>query len=118
MTQPVPIACALNPADQAGQAHRWQRLLDRALTARAETAEGVRLSFRAEAEDELRALVAVEAACCPWATWRVERVTGPVVLDVRSLAEGAAVLHSMFRAVSESGPLGPCGAAVVGLLLD
>jgi hypothetical protein len=98
MTQPVPIACTLTSADQAGQVRRWQRLLDRALTGRTETAEGLRLSFRAEDEDELRALVAVEAGCCPWATWRVEWVTGSVVLDVRSAAEGATALHVMFTA--------------------
>ena len=36
----------------------------RALTGRAETADGLRLTFRPEAEDELRALVAVETGCC------------------------------------------------------
>ena len=41
-------------------------------------------------------LVAVEAECCPWAAWRVERAAGSVVLDVRSPGEGAAVLHAMF----------------------
>ena len=65
MTQPVPIACALTPADLAGQGRRWQRLIDRALTERAETAGGVRLRFRLEGETELRALAAVGEPVLP-----------------------------------------------------
>jgi hypothetical protein len=106
MTQPVPIACALTPADLAGQARRWQRLIDRTLTERAETAGGVRLRFRLEGETELRALAAVESRCCPWASWTVTAGPGEVTLDVRAPAEGAAVLHEMFRAA----PAVPSGA--------
>ena len=97
MTQPVPIACTLTAADLACEARRWQRLLDRELTARAETGDGLRLRFRPEAETELRALVAVETGCCPWATWTEQASAGEVILDVRAAAEGAAVLHGMFR---------------------
>ena len=97
MTSPVPIACTLTSADLATQARRWQRLMARALTGRAETADGLRLTFRPEAEDELRALAAVEAECCAWAAWTVEPTAGAVVLDVRSADEGIATLHAMFR---------------------
>ena len=69
----------------------------RALTGRAQIPDGLRLSFRPEAEDELRALVAVESECCAWAAWTVEPTAGAVVLDVRSAAEGIATLHAMFR---------------------
>jgi hypothetical protein len=96
MTEPVPIACTLTSADLAAQARRWSRLIAGSLTGRTEIADGLRLLFRAGAADELRALVAVEAECCPWATWRVERVAGSVVLEVRSAGDGAAVLHAMF----------------------
>ena len=99
MTEPAPIACTLTAADLADQARRWQRLIGWALTARAETPDGLRLSFRAEAGDELRALASAESECCPWATWRVERDAGSAVLDVRSSsAGGAAVLRAMFTA--------------------
>jgi MerR family transcriptional regulator, copper efflux regulator len=98
MTEPVPIACTLTPADLAGQARRWQRLLGRALTGRTETADGLRLRFRPEGETELRALAAVESECCPWARWTVTPGPGEVTLDVRAPGEGAAVLHEMFRA--------------------
>jgi hypothetical protein len=99
MTSPVPIACTLTSAGLAAQARRWQRLITRALTTRTETADGLRLSFRAAAADELRALVAVEAGCCPWARWTVTAGPGEITLDVRAPADGAAVLHEMFRVV-------------------
>jgi hypothetical protein len=54
------------------------------------------MSFHPDAEDELRALVAVETECCPWATWMVERSAETIVLDVRSTAEGVTALHAMF----------------------
>lgn len=97
MTKSIDIACTLGVADLAGQARRWQRLMTRALTERAETADGLRLTFRPEAEDELRALIAVETGCCAWATWTVGPAAGAVVLDVRSADEGVATLHTMFR---------------------
>ncbi len=106
MTELVPIACTLTPAGLRGQARRWARLTGRDLTGRAETADGLRLRFRPEGEAELRALVAVESECCPWASWTVTAGPGEVTLDVRATAEGAAVLHEMFRAA----PAFPSGA--------
>ena len=97
MTKNIPVACTLGPTDLGAQRRRWERLMTRALTGRAETADGLRLCLRPEAEAELRALVAVETACCAWAAWTVEPTAGAVVLDVRSAAEGIATLHAMFR---------------------
>ena len=99
MTENTPVACTLTPAGLAAQARRWEQLMARALTGRAETADGMRLSFRPGpgTEGELRALVAVETECCSWATWTVERTAGTIVLQVRSTAEGVAALHGMFR---------------------
>ena len=97
MNETTPVACTLTPAGLAAQAGRWQRLIARAGTGRTETAAGLRLSFRPDAEDELRALVAVETECCAWAAWTVEPAAGAVVLDVRSADEGIATLHTMFR---------------------
>jgi len=97
MTKSIPVACALTRGDLAAQQRRWEQLMARTLTGRAETADGLRLSFRPEAEDELRALVTVETRCCAWAAWTVEPTAGAVVLDVRSAAEGIATVHAMFR---------------------
>ena len=100
MTRRIPIACTLTADGLAAQGRRWQRLMTRALTERSETADGLRLAFRPEAEDELRALVAVETRCCAWAAWTVEPTEGAVVLDVRSADEGVATVHAMFRSSS------------------
>jgi hypothetical protein len=103
----VPVACALSPADLAAQGSRWEQLAARALTGRAETADGLRLCFRREpgVEEELRALVTAENECCPWAAWTVRAAAGQVVLDIRSTAEGIAILRGMFTALrSAAGP--------------
>ncbi|SRR6266567_2333200 len=98
MAENTPVACTLSAADLAAQGKRWDQLIARAMTERAETADGLRICFHADAEDELYALVAVETECCPWATWRVEQAAGSAVLHVRSTAEGVAILQSMFTA--------------------
>jgi hypothetical protein len=100
MNESTPIACTLTAAGFAAQARRWEQLIARAMTGRAETEKGLRLSFRPEPgiEDELRALVAVETECCAWAAWTVKRTAGEVVLDIRSTAEGAATLRHMLAA--------------------
>lgn len=94
----VPVACSLTPAGLAAQSARWQRLAARALTQRADTADGVRLSFRPGpgVEAELRALVAIERECCPWAEWAVDTGGGQLVLGVRATGTGTAALHHMF----------------------
>ena len=79
MTRSVPVACTLGVADLAAQRRRWEQLMARAQTGRAETADGLRLSFRPEAEEELRALVAVEAGVL-----RLGRLDGRAVLPGRS----------------------------------
>src|ERR1051325_990102 len=65
MARSVPIACTLGATGLAAQRRRWERLMTEALTGREETPDGLRLSFRPGAEDELRALVAIERECCP-----------------------------------------------------
>jgi hypothetical protein len=100
MDKTTPVVCTLAPAGRAAQGERWHHLIARAMTERAETPVGVRICFRPEAGEELRALVAVEIECCPWATWTVERDAGTIVLDVRSTAEGLATLRGMFAPAS------------------
>ena len=100
MAKTTPVACTLTAADLAAQGKRWARLITRAMTERAETANGLRLCFRAEDEEELRALVAVESECCSWATWTVERDVGTIVLDVRSTGAGIATVRGMFAPAS------------------
>lgn len=97
-----PVACTLTSADLATQSQRWERLAARALTERTETADGLRMFFRPEpgAEEELRALVAVENECCRWADWTVEAGDGQIVLAVRAAGDGVTALHGMFTGLS------------------
>jgi hypothetical protein len=98
MTDTTPVACTLSAAGLAAQGKRWRQLMARAMTERAETADGLRISFRPGIEDELRALATVETECCPWASWTVEQTTGTLVLHVRSAGAGVTALHSIFTA--------------------
>src|SRR6266487_7024443 len=41
-----PVACSLTRAGLAEQAGRWERLAARAMTAREQTGDGIRVSFR------------------------------------------------------------------------
>jgi len=93
-----PVACSLTRTGLAEQAGRWVRLAARALTGQAQTADGVRLSFRPEpgTEQELRDLAGLEAGCCSWATWTVQASATGLVLDVRATGDGVAALHGMF----------------------
>lgn len=96
----TPVACTLSSADLDTQRKRWRRLAAKALVERAESEDGLRLSFRAEpgVANELHELTAVERQCCAWATWTVhesERIT----LVVRSTGEGIAALHAMFTSL-------------------
>jgi hypothetical protein len=100
MAKTTPVACTLTPADLVTQGERWRRLMAWAVTERAETVDGLRVCFRPGAEEELRALVAVETQCCPWASWTVELDAGTIVLDVRSTARGVATLRGMFARAS------------------
>jgi len=102
MAKTTPVACTLPLAGLAARAERWHRLMARAMTERAETADGLRIRFRLEAEEELRALVAVETECCQWAIWTVERDAGTIVLDLRSTVVGVATLAGMFASASAS----------------
>ncbi len=97
-TSEPPVACSLTPADLAGQRQRWRRLAASADAQRRQTDDGLRIGFRpdAEAERELRALVAVEQDCCGWASWSVEATGEQLTLVVTAAGEGVAALHGMF----------------------
>lgn len=100
----VPVACTLTSADLAVQSARWGQLAARTMTKRIETAHGLRISFQAcpGAEEELRALVAMENECCPWADWTIGMNAGQIVLNVHSTGEGIAALHGMFTSPQPS----------------
>lgn len=97
-TPDEPVACALASADRATQADRWKHIAKRAMTQRARTARGIRVTFRNDpgVEDSLRQLVTIESECCAWATWIVEKHEEELILDVSSATdEGIAALYGM-----------------------
>ena len=94
------IACTLGSDELSTQTERWMRLARDAGLGRVETADGLHLRFRDQpgAEQELRALVAVENVCCAWARWEVHPSGGELVMQVTSTPDGAAALKTMFTA--------------------
>jgi hypothetical protein len=103
-TASVPVACSLTMEDLTEQAGHWVRIAARAMTGLALTADGLRLVFRPEPgiEEELRALVAVETQCCPWATWTVRASATELALDVRASGDGVTALHGMFTGLQQA----------------
>jgi hypothetical protein len=95
--EPV-VACTLGAAELADTLRRWDRLRRQAALTPVQTADGVRVAFRDDAgvEAELRALAAIEAACCAWATWCVSREDPLLVLEIRSTGSGIPTLHALF----------------------
>lgn len=96
------IACTLTTGDLAARRERWLRLIRASGTDRAQTPNGLRLGFPADAgvADELERLAAGERECCAWATWSVALAGDRVELDVTSTGDGVAALHSMFAEVA------------------
>jgi hypothetical protein len=98
----VSIACSLTAGGLRTQAQRWVELVRAAGIDRAATADGVRLTFRADpaVERELRELVAVENECCAWARWEVRADgEGALVMQARAADDGVDTLQSMFLRV-------------------
>ena len=100
----TPVACTLSSADLETQRRRWRRLAAKALVERAESKDGLRLSFRAEpgVAHELHELTAVERQCCAWASWTVHESGARLTLVVRSTGEGIAALHAMFTGLESA----------------
>jgi hypothetical protein len=94
---PADIACTLDAAGFATQSERWTQIVAHAAIDRVETEDGIRVDFRAEpgVEQVIRELVALESECCSWASWTVEVSDDEIVLQVTSVGDGVAVVHSL-----------------------
>jgi hypothetical protein len=92
------IACSLSAAELPERRARWAALMERALAGRAEVANGLRLSFRAESgvEEELLALAELERDCCGFAAFEVRADDSRVTLDVTSSGEGVEAVRRLF----------------------
>ena len=90
------IACTLGPDQLATQVERWTNLYAEAGIERLVTDNGLRVSFRPDptVDEELRALVAVEAVCCGWARWSIGARPDGLFLEITSTGDGITVIHS------------------------
>ena len=112
MAKTTPVACILTPVDLAVRGERWHQLTARAMTERAETADGLRIWFRPEGRGRTARPGRLGDRVLPWATWTVERDAGTIVLDVRSTYEGVATSEVCWRAAAAPGEQpGPQAAA-------
>jgi hypothetical protein len=96
----LPIACTLSAGQLAERRATWRALAERALHDQREVPAGMRLTFSPEDDVEatLRELARLEAGCCAFAQWTVERSVDAVVLDVSSTGHGVAAVRELFAA--------------------
>jgi hypothetical protein len=91
----TPIACTLAP-DQYAARIRSLTALSESLLSRHPIPGGARMTFTADAERELRAAIAAEAACCPFLTMTLERTDAGLRLDVTGPDEAAPIVAELF----------------------
>jgi hypothetical protein len=86
-----PLACQLTTAELRARVDEWAALAARALVDRVQMTGGVHLRFRRQpgVEAELRRLVELERACCPFLAFSVESATDELLLSVRGPAWAA-----------------------------
>jgi hypothetical protein len=79
------VSCSLDAAAFEARVARWRRLAARALLESSPTAAGARQRYRRDAgvEDELAALVAAEADCCPSVGFALSADDDALILDIR-----------------------------------
>jgi hypothetical protein len=87
------MKCTLTSDELATRGGRW-----RALGAAdvADIPNGLRLSFPAAAETELRELAGLERECCSFARWEVTRQDGRAVLDVTAEGDAVPAVQALF----------------------
>lgn len=93
------IACSLSAQDYLRRADDIREIARRALRSTRAIDGGVRLTFAdaGGARDRLEAIVAAEAACCPFLTLDLRRTAKGLVLDVTGPREAQPVIAELFR---------------------
>jgi hypothetical protein len=102
-TQSIPVACTLGAGDLVTRMTRWKAVATRAAGRRSPAEHGILLTFDAVpgVADELKALVALERDCCPFATWSVREEPSHVLVEITSdTPAGATAVHDMFTTLS------------------
>jgi hypothetical protein len=87
------MRCTLTSDELVTRGERW-----RALGAAnvADMKNGLRLSFPARAEMELRELARLERDCCAFASWDVTRQGDRAVLEITAEGEAVAAVQALF----------------------
>jgi hypothetical protein len=99
----LPLACTLGPIDGADRSRRWRQLAAEAapVARRTEGRLEVRYQPGPGVLDELAALAAAEAECCPFVDWAVTEQAGDPTLVVSAPADQPGNIEpiaAMFRA--------------------
>lgn len=98
-----PIACRLSPAALTDRESAWRGVLRDGLLRREARPGGLRLVLMPSVDARVRALLELEAECCPWFTSSVRDEAGQLVVDLVASGEGAAVLAAMFDGIAAPG---------------
>src|SRR5437016_2473548 len=96
-SQSEPLACTLSAVER--QARRaWIGGLSEYLLSRAPTTDGALLRFRAspETEQQLRALVAAEARCCPFLDFELSSNESTLELTIRGPNDARVIIDELF----------------------
>lgn len=96
--QELPVACSLSADALTDRRQVWQRLADESLRTRTKTSAGMELRYSADdgVEERLRTLAALEAECCSFADWTVNRLGDDVRLEVTASPDAVPAVHALF----------------------
>jgi hypothetical protein len=95
----MPIACTLDSDTLPGRLNRIRALTDASLLSHDLQGGRLRLTYRREAIDEVRAVVRLERRCCAFLDFDVQEVGRAVVLTISAPAqaqEAAGWLYAPF----------------------
>ncbi|WP_035849990.1 heavy metal-responsive transcriptional regulator [Kitasatospora azatica] len=97
----IPVACTLSGAELDERTEQWQRLVSKA-ESRKEIADGLRLSFPADAElaGEVAVLAAAEQGCCAFFDFTLHLTPTAFQLEARAPEAAAGVPADLFGATS------------------
>jgi hypothetical protein len=90
------MKCTLTSDELVTRGERW-----RALGAAnvADMKDGLRLTFPARVEAELRELARLERDCCAFARWDVTRQGDRAVLEITAEGEAVAAVQALFASL-------------------
>lgn len=97
MSTDLPIACTLQPAEQAERARAWHALVARTLLSWRATEDGAVVRVRGDAEAQLRELIAAESQCCAFLEFDLRRDGEELLLSVVGPDEARPLILALFE---------------------